>query len=100
MRLTAPSSWSQSIGTGGRDPSERVVTIVVARTRITHAAKLEFSSNDRSRKPGTGHFRGGAHLPSKFGLHSCCTGRFVPTTDRQFGIPRPTAFLDPGHRAF
>jgi len=27
MHLTAPSNWSRSIGTGGRDPSERVVTI-------------------------------------------------------------------------
>ena len=35
MHLTAPSypapEWSRSIGTGGRDPSEWVVTIVVAR---------------------------------------------------------------------
>jgi hypothetical protein len=31
MHLTAPSHWSQSIGTGGRDASERVVTIVVTR---------------------------------------------------------------------
>ena len=28
MPLTAPSHWSRSIGTGGRDPSERLVTIV------------------------------------------------------------------------
>ena len=28
MHLTAPSHWSRSIGTGGRDASERVVTIV------------------------------------------------------------------------
>jgi hypothetical protein len=28
MHLTAPSFWSRSIGTGGRDASERVVTIV------------------------------------------------------------------------
>jgi hypothetical protein len=27
MHLTAPSNWSRSIGTGGRDPSEQVVTI-------------------------------------------------------------------------
>ena len=32
MHLTAPSHWSRSIGTGGRDPSERVVTIVGMRT--------------------------------------------------------------------
>ncbi len=32
MHLTAPSHWSPSIVTGGRDASERVVTIVVART--------------------------------------------------------------------
>ena len=32
MHLTAPSNWSRSIGTGGRDPSERVVTIAGMRT--------------------------------------------------------------------
>jgi len=32
MHLTVPSHWSRSIGTGGRDPSERVVTIVGMRT--------------------------------------------------------------------
>ncbi len=32
MHLTVPSHWSRSIVTGGRDESERVVTIVVART--------------------------------------------------------------------
>jgi hypothetical protein len=34
MHLTAPSHWSRSIGTGGRDPSERVVTIVGMRTFV------------------------------------------------------------------
>ena len=33
MHLTAPSPWSRSIGTGGRDPSERVVTIVGMRSQ-------------------------------------------------------------------
>ena len=33
MHLTAPSNWSRSIGTGGRDPSERVVTIAGMRKR-------------------------------------------------------------------
>ena len=32
MHLTVPSHWSRSIGMGGRDPSERVVTIVAARS--------------------------------------------------------------------
>jgi hypothetical protein len=32
MHLTAPSRRSRSIGTGGRDPSEQVVTIVGMRT--------------------------------------------------------------------
>lgn len=32
MHLTAPSNWSQSIGTGGRNPSEQVVTIAGMRT--------------------------------------------------------------------
>ena len=32
MHLTAPSHWSRSIGTGGRDPSEQVVTIVGMRS--------------------------------------------------------------------
>ena len=43
MHLTAPSNWSRSIGTGGRDPSERVVTIagmrierVIAKGRRPH----------------------------------------------------------------
>ncbi len=31
MHLTAPSHWSRSIGMGGRDVSEQVVTIVVVR---------------------------------------------------------------------
>jgi N-acetylmuramoyl-L-alanine amidase len=38
MHLTAPShpapNWSRSIGTGGRDPSERVVTIVGMRSSL------------------------------------------------------------------
>ena len=33
MHLTAPSDWPRSIGTGGRDPSERVVTIAGMRSR-------------------------------------------------------------------
>src|ERR1700681_1498705 len=32
MHLTAPSHWSRSIGTGGRDVSESVVTIVGMRS--------------------------------------------------------------------
>lgn len=36
MHLTAPSHWSRSI-TSGRDGSERVVTIVVARNRESAA---------------------------------------------------------------
>jgi hypothetical protein len=32
MHLTAPSHWSRSIVTGGRDASERVVTIAGMRT--------------------------------------------------------------------
>ncbi|HTQ83613.1 MAG TPA: hypothetical protein VMI47_10135, partial [Pseudolabrys sp.] len=35
MHLTAPSNWSRSIGTGGRDPSERVVTIAGMRNNAT-----------------------------------------------------------------
>jgi hypothetical protein len=34
MHLTAPSHWSRSIGTGGRDVSEAVVTIVGMRKQI------------------------------------------------------------------
>ena len=34
MHLTAPSDWPRSIGTGGRDPSERVVTIAGMRTAL------------------------------------------------------------------
>ncbi len=34
MHLTVPSHWSRSIVTGGRDESERVVTIVVARRDV------------------------------------------------------------------
>jgi hypothetical protein len=33
MHLTAPSNWSRSIGTGGRDPSEQVVTIAGMRNQ-------------------------------------------------------------------
>ena len=40
MHLTAPSLWSRSIGTGGRDASERVVTIVGMRSV---AGMLEFA---------------------------------------------------------
>jgi hypothetical protein len=32
MHLTVPSNWSRSIGTGGRDGSERLDAIVVMRT--------------------------------------------------------------------
>jgi len=39
MHLTAPSHWSRSIGTGGRDPSERVVTIVGMRTLTMQAGE-------------------------------------------------------------
>jgi hypothetical protein len=43
MHLTAPShpapNWSRSIGTGGRDPSERVVTIVGMRTQAGNCAE-------------------------------------------------------------
>jgi hypothetical protein len=42
MHLTAPSNWSRSIGTGGRDPSERVVTI---------AGMLEGSNRSRVTGP-------------------------------------------------
>src|SRR5262249_43423307 len=42
MHLTAPSHWSRSIGTGGRDPSERLVTIVgMRRPRIYAAPGVE-----------------------------------------------------------
>ena len=34
MHLTAPSNWSRSIGTGGRDPSEQVVTIAGMRSQL------------------------------------------------------------------
>ena len=40
MHLTAPSHWSQSPVTGGRDASERVVTIVVARSLVALRLKL------------------------------------------------------------
>ena len=41
MHLTVPSNWSRSIGTGGRDPSERVVTIAGMRTlaRVSEAVE-------------------------------------------------------------
>ena len=35
MHLTAPSHWSRSVGTGGRDASERVGAITGMRRRIT-----------------------------------------------------------------
>jgi hypothetical protein len=37
MHLTAPSDWPRSIGTGGRDPSERVVTIAGMRNQAPRA---------------------------------------------------------------
>jgi len=43
MYLTAPSLWSRSIGTGGRDASEQVVTIVGMRTGL-------YSAGDRAPK--------------------------------------------------
>jgi hypothetical protein len=46
MHLTAPSHWSRSIVTGGRDASERVVTIVVARTRPSLSA-VQTITHDR-----------------------------------------------------
>ena len=41
MHLTAPSDWPRSIGTGGRDPSERVVTIAGMRTWNTRSLAEE-----------------------------------------------------------
>ena len=52
MHLTAPSypapQWSRSIGTSGRDPSERVVTIVGMRTCDVGAPMLAASQFDRA----------------------------------------------------
>jgi hypothetical protein len=45
MHLTAPSDWPRSIGTGGRDPSERVVTIAGMR-RFVHALTLYLSERE------------------------------------------------------
>jgi hypothetical protein len=48
MHLTAPSHWSRSIGTGGRDPSERVVTIVGMRNVPPNLIyKVGFCSTER-----------------------------------------------------
>jgi hypothetical protein len=44
MHLTAPSHWSRSIGTGGRDPSERVVTIVGMRMYRRHDLNTGFGT--------------------------------------------------------
>jgi hypothetical protein len=41
MHLTVPPNWPRSIGTGGRDPSERAVTIVGMRI---DALDLSFKS--------------------------------------------------------
>jgi len=41
MHLTAPSPRSRSIGMGGRNASERVVTIVVARTELKQQLRNE-----------------------------------------------------------
>jgi hypothetical protein len=41
MHLTAPSNWSRSIGTGGRDPSEQVVTIAGMRRSASSALFVE-----------------------------------------------------------
>ncbi len=46
MHLTAPSHWSLSIVTGGRDASERVVTIVVARTHQREFRRKWLDIND------------------------------------------------------
>jgi len=43
MHLTAPSNWSQSIGTGGRDPSERVVTIAGMRSDLPVQAPTKYN---------------------------------------------------------
>jgi hypothetical protein len=62
MHLTAPSNWSRSIGTGGRDPSERVVTIAGMRILTTdRAVKLRLR---RLRVGPEGHsrFRRGLRL--------------------------------------
>jgi hypothetical protein len=46
MHLTAPSRRSRSIGTGGRDPSEQVVTIVGMRMPANSTAENVFISGN------------------------------------------------------
>ena len=52
MHLTAPSypapEWLRSFGTGGRDPSEWVVTIAVARYDQQHEASFKVSRAEES----------------------------------------------------
>ena len=51
MHLTAPSNWSRSIGTGGRDPSEQVVTIAGMRKGSTdHEWSLPSETEQRCEK--------------------------------------------------
>ena len=47
MHLTAPSNWSRSIGTGGRDPSERVVTIAGMRIQTNDVLFTEGGDFDK-----------------------------------------------------
>jgi hypothetical protein len=57
MHLTAPSHWSRSIGTGGRDPSERVVTIVGMRTParvVFYQSRTGYAGQDHVKYEVTG----------------------------------------------
>ena len=53
MHLTVPSHWSRSIVTGGRDESERVVTIVVARIQIVQAQRFAGEQGQSAIDPPT-----------------------------------------------
>ncbi len=48
MHLTAPSNWSRSIGTGGRDPSERVVTIAGMTEGSNRSRVMDFAATPRA----------------------------------------------------
>jgi hypothetical protein len=100
MHLTAPSHWSRSIGTGGRDASERVVTIVVMRTprraRSERAAQRQLQAwpvHGRGRRLSevveAAHARGKG--PDSEAANSPLAGLAYPTSAHNKSRVRPVA---------
>jgi|SRR5215831_2418438 hypothetical protein len=77
MHLTVPSHWSRSIGTGGRDPSERLVTIVGMRRRAPTKKSLAASADARPCKVEFGQ-KPTSKCSARRRPEPCCRSRAQP----------------------